>query len=228
MPPILLGNSAATGTAWSLAKVSLGKKLIGLLTLPAIGLFLMFGTTLFGFAKIRQAILGEQTGDVDYLALATAQKQWRKKYALPIGIVIAAALISPFFGYSLLFRMLLASGVAMVSLVVALGKAGVVNHQAIGGGLGMGLAQLASFASIGLTSGSDIHLLNQAFVICTLNTAALILLAMLSLNSGLDKPAEQFDSRRLWWVIVCPLAFGVHLLVGGLVLAVTITLLHFA
>ncbi len=132
-----------------------------------------------------------------------------------------------------MFPMLLASGVAMVSLVVALGKAGVVNRQAIGGSLGMGLAQLASIANIGVTTGSEIHLLDQAFVMCTLNTGTLILLAMLSLNSGFDKPAEQFDSRRLWWVIVilaivCPFAFGVHLLVGGLVLAVTITLLHFA
>ena len=129
--------------------------------------------------------------------------------------------------------MLLASGVAMVSLVVALGKAGVVNRQAIAGSLGMGLAQLASIANIGVTTGSEIHLLDQAFVMCTLNTGTLILLAMLSLNSGFDKPAEQFDSRRLWRVIVilaivCPFAFGVHLLVGGLVLAVTITLLHFA
>lgn len=181
IPFSMLGNSAGGGASMSLSKLSFGYKLIGYAALPATTLLLMVGATIFGLVRIGKAQRSPQTVGDQTQQQAVAIARWWKQFGVLIGCALVLFLTLIVAGYALpVFLIFLSSGVAMVSLVTSLGRAGLIDRRAIGGNLIMGLALLAQVTQIYTLTNAGVHLLDQSLVQALLLGAAVVLAILLS------------------------------------------------
>lgn len=122
----------ATAAQSSLAAVGGVKKLFALIAMPAMSL-LMVSVTIVSFFRIRKAQQSENTSDADVVEIQEALSQWWRHHWLVAGAVFVLAMVAPFLGWTTaLLVVFIASILAATSLVVTLGRAGLVDRRAVG------------------------------------------------------------------------------------------------
>lgn len=176
IPFSIFGKATTGGTSLSLGKVSFGYKLIGYAALPATTLLLMVGATIFGLIRIGKAQRSPRADGDHAQQQAAAIARWWTQFGVLIACSLVIVLVLIFTGYVLpVCLIFLSSGVAMVSLVTRLGRAGMIDRRAIGGNLVMGLVLLAQVTQMYVLTNAGIHLLDQSLVQAVLIGAAVVL-----------------------------------------------------
>lgn len=130
--PFLVGSKGAI-SAIKMTPLAGKYKLLGFVALPAISLFVLIGSAMFGSSWIRQVQRNNSPDDLDHEELVQAGKQWWNRYKRPASLFYAAVILLPFFGSTwLLFLLLLISTGVLLLLLTALAKQGLGNRQVVG------------------------------------------------------------------------------------------------
>ena len=173
IPLSIFGSGKVAHAAGSLAKVSIGKKLIGVAALPAIGVFLMIGGTVMAMFRIRSVSCDSSGPAVTAEEVQHASLWWWKRYGwMPVALAFGGLLLR--FGLDITIPILpifLLSCLAMVSFFTYLGRQGWVSRRAIGGSFLQGLLALAQVSDIFIFD-ADIHLLDPNLVRLVLTAGA--------------------------------------------------------
>lgn len=139
IPLPLLGKSGGAGLV-KLGQLSLGKKMVAVAALPAIGLLLMVTATIWAIVRIRRAQREQLVGDFDAQKVGEVTAGWWRQFGILVIGMSAASLLLMFAGHTIpVFIVFLISGITMVSLITRLGKERLVNRSAIVGTLLPGL-----------------------------------------------------------------------------------------
>jgi len=184
LPLSLFGKVAGTSSAIPLGKVSLGYKLVGYLALPSISVLLMVGATLIALFRIRKAHTSTISNAPDAAEQRTAiLLKWMKSFGFIPTSLSVVALIVLLLGYTFpVFIFFLGSGIAMVTLVTRLGRAGLIDRSTVGVTLISSLLGLIQVIQITDNFDSGYHLLNQGLVSVILLMAAMLLGVAMSIG----------------------------------------------
>lgn len=130
VPFHLLGGSGSVPQSTAMAIGGL-KKVFAFVAIPAMSL-LMVVVTIGSLIRIRKAQASENHTDADVVQMEQAVNAWWRKHGWFAGMVFVFALASPMLGWtSALLVVFIVSSIATASLLVALGKAGLVSRQAV-------------------------------------------------------------------------------------------------
>ncbi|PHR91474.1 MAG: hypothetical protein COA78_34025 [Blastopirellula sp.] len=131
IPLPLFGNAGSSGLV-KLGQLTLGKKMVAVAALPAIGLLLMVTASIWAIIKIRRVQRGQLAGDIDVLKAGEVTAAWWRQNGYLLGGMSLLMLPLMFTGYTIpVFIIFLVSGIAMVSLITKLGKERLVDRKAI-------------------------------------------------------------------------------------------------
>lgn len=133
LPVNLLGGSTgATASLTTLTAVGGLKKTLAWIAMPSVSI-LMIVVTIGSLFRIRNAQTSERATDADVDQMNQIIAGWWRRYGWVAGIVFVLALVTPFFGWTTpLLLVFIASAIATTSLVVTLGRAGMVNRSTVG------------------------------------------------------------------------------------------------
>ncbi len=203
--PMLNGAAAAAQgatTPKTLAAVGGVKKALVLIALPALSL-LMIAVTAVSFFRIKKSQNSENAVDADVMQSQEAVTQWWRQHGLIAGAVFALALAAGFFGWtSALLVVFIASALAATSLVVKLGKEGLVNRSAVAAYCIPVLAILGQLSQLfGMTNRTA--LLDPMLVTVTCFAGAGILALFTRPLAGQKGSPWTKQLRRFAAVIVC-------------------------
>lgn len=174
--PLSLVGKGGSGGLIKLGQLTLGKKIVALSALPAIGLLLMITASIWAIIKIRRAHRGQPVGDIDVLKTNQVLAVWWRRFGLvTVGFCIVLLLLMRT-GYTLpVFIVFLISGIAMVSLVTKLGQERLIERNAIAGALSSGLFLLAQLTQIAVMSGHGTPFLDQMLIPAVLMCGAFLI-----------------------------------------------------
>ncbi|TWT97345.1 hypothetical protein [Neorhodopirellula pilleata] len=145
LPVNLLGGSSTAAQSLLALKGGIAK-LIAILAFPAVSI-LMIAVTIIGLIRIRNVQRTIDVADADAAKIHEEVKNWWSRYGWAAAIIFVLTLASPFFGWTtpLLFAFI-GSAIATTSLVVTLGRAGLVDRGTIGASCIMTLVMLAQIS----------------------------------------------------------------------------------
>jgi hypothetical protein len=178
IPLPLLGNGGGMGLI-QFGKLSLGKKMIAIAALPAIGLLLMVTATIWATVKIRQAQRGQSVGDLDVSKVAEVTGSWWRQFgALVVGMAVVSLLLM-FTGFTLpVLIIFLVSGITMVSLITKLGQEQLVDRNSIAAALCPGLLILVQITHIATMFSQGNPFLDQMLIPAVLVLGGLVIMLM--------------------------------------------------
>lgn len=138
-------------------------KLLGYIALPAISLFALIGSALFGSKWIQRVQRDNVPDHLDLNELVQASTQWWIRYKWPISLFYATVILFPFFGSTwLLFLLLLVSTGVMLLMITVLAKQGLGNRLMVGQSCLMGMMLLSQvMASMPGIGDGAIHFFDQ-------------------------------------------------------------------
>jgi len=177
--PLLSGSKAALSTA-KMAPLAGKYKLLGYLALPAISLFFLIGSALFGALFIRRVQKKNVPDDLRPAEILQQGNLWWSQHKWFSWLFSAAVILLPMFGFSWLLLLLLLGSMGVVLLMLAaLAKQGLGNRLLVGQSCLMGLGLLAQvMAGMPGIGDESIHFLDQRLlgVVCYLGVLILALL----------------------------------------------------
>lgn len=174
--PLSLVGKGGSGGLIKLGQLTLGKKIVALAALPAVGLLLMITASIWAIIKIRRAHRGQPAGDIDVLKTNQVLAVWWRRFGLVTMGFCAVLLLLMRTGYTLpVFIVFLISGIAMVSLVTKLGQERLIERNAIAGALSSGLFLLAQLTQIAVMSGHGTPFLDQMLIPAVLMCGAFLI-----------------------------------------------------
>jgi len=183
LPLPLLSSGKATLSAAKMAPLAGKYKLLGYVALPAISLFFLLGSALFGTFYIRQVQKENVPDDLGPAEMIEAGNQWWdqwwSKHKGFLLLLWSAVLLLPMFGYSwVLFLLLLVSMGVVLFMLAALAKQGLGNRLLVGQSCLMGLVMLAQAMMVSGMGDESIHFFDQKLlsVVCYLGVFILALL----------------------------------------------------
>ena len=186
---LIAGGKVPAAAAAKLLPASGVGKLLGYLAFPAISLFALLGTLLFGVAKIRQATEtgGPEPGTAE--AMRDAMQSWWRSHRRGFWLVFATTMLMQWIGATwILFLLYIVSLGLLAYVISALARIGLGNRMMVGQSCMMSLmllGQLACFAGMG---NHDIHFVDQS-VIGAVFVAGSLLLFLYMAASGVLPPA---------------------------------------
>ena len=195
--PLLTGMKAAGGVKAGL--LPLTEKLVGVIAFPAICLFLLVGTSIFGFGRIHQL----QQENVPAANLQDSQQQaleqWWNQHWWQSAIVFAVTLVLGVLGVSsILFAFYLISCGLLVYLIASFAKHGIGHRQIVARGCGMGLMFLSQISVTTVVVNSGIHLLDQSIVTVVLFSSTAIILGC---YGGPESHLKPITKISIWFLL---------------------------
>jgi len=166
LPLPMLAGSKVSVSALKAVPLAGKCKLLGYVSLPAISLFVLIGSALFGAAFIQQVQQENVPSDLDQSETVAAGKLWWSHYKWQSFLFYAAVILLPMFGSTdLLFLLLLVSMGVLLLMVKALAKQGLGNRFFLGQSCLTGLILLSQvFISMPGIGDGSIHFFDQKLI----------------------------------------------------------------
>ena len=204
-----------TGTAAQSAPISgVFSKLLGYAAFPAISLFVLLGSAIFGATKIRRIqnqtssgpLSGSPSGAIDEQARRASSSRWWHEHRRGASLLIFVTTFAlSWFGLTwMLFLGYIVSTLILLYILESFASSGIGNRLVVGQSCVTGLAflgQVAVFTGIG---DRDIHLMDQA-LLAPLFFAGALAVALVSAWGG----TRIVPVRRLGLFAIFVLAFVV-------------------
>lgn len=181
--PMLGGTLKAAPLA--AVKAPLTAKFLGAIALPAACLLALVGALLFGASRIRKAQVDASDEPLDESEVEPFIADWWSGNGFASFAICLLALAMPFLGLPIpMTFVLLASAVAVVWLVVRMGRAGLVDRATIAGQLAAMLGLLGQVLFLVSMGNQGVHLLDQGLVLTMVYLTAIVVGAFSSQRLG--------------------------------------------
>ena len=213
MPVNLLGANTTVAQTPFVA-VGFFQKAIAYLALPAIS-FLMILVTIFSSSRIRRAQQSDSLPEADMARIQDSVYGWWRRYGWIAAVVYGLALAAPFMGWTTpLLLLFMASAIGTASIITALGKAGLVDRNAVGGYC-IAMMGLLGSASLSFAISNGTQLLDPRLVSAIFYVGGAFLILFVNpipTLSGID--ANPKESKQ-----------SIALIIGGFVCMLALILL---
>lgn len=173
---VLSGGQVLQTAAQSVSIAGALSKLFGLVAFPAISLFVLLGSALFGVAGVRRiqnANSSEATTNED--VLRASSKQWWRDHRWGGWLLCAVTIALAWYGATwLLFVGYLVSTLILLYVLKSFARIGIGNRLIVGQSCALGLlllGQAAGFAGIG---DQEIHLIDPMLLLPVFFVGALV------------------------------------------------------
>ncbi len=184
--PLLSKGGGGGLVKLSLGQISLGKKIVAVAALPAIGLLLMVTATIWAIIKIRRAQHGQSAGEMDALKVGEITAGWWRQFGVLVASMSGVLLLLMLTGYTIpVFIIFLVSGITMVSLITRLGKERLVDRNTIAATLCPGLLILVQLTHMTTMFNHGFPFLDQMLIPAVLVLGGLAMMVMSDPSGGL-------------------------------------------